>query len=99
MSFESSSRGGGYGFNGAPVITERVGVQPRDPEFGDGITQRVYEVQYGDYIFGINMGDVAQVPTEAVMLPSTPWLEIGGGAIENVLHLSCPIRGRVPGRG
>jgi len=74
------------GFSTPPHLSERVGVQPRGLEFGDGITQRVYEVQYGDYTFGINMGDVAQVPTEAVMLPSTPWLGIGGGAIENVLH-------------
>ncbi len=73
-------------FRTTHAIDERVGVQPRDPEFGEGITQRVYEVQYGDYVFGVNLGDVAQVPTEAVMIPSTPWLEIGGGAIENVLH-------------
>lgn len=82
--FDPSAAQGNFG--ASPVIAERVGVQPRDLEFGDGMTQRVYEVQYGDYTFGVNMGDVAQVPTEAVMLPSTPWLQIGGGAIENVLY-------------
>ena len=65
--------------------TERVGVQERPEVFGTGDTKRVYEIQYKDFSIGVNCGDISQVPTEAVMCPTTPWLEIGGGAIENVL--------------
>lgn len=67
------------------VPTEKVGVQERPAAFGAGETKRVYEVLYKGYSFGVNCGDIAQVPTEAVMCPTTPWLEVGGGAIENRL--------------
>lgn len=67
------------------VPVEKVGVQERPEAFGAGDTKRVYEIQYKDFSFGVNCGDIAQVPTEAVMCPTTPWLEVGGGAIENRL--------------
>ena len=67
------------------VPVEKVGVQERPTAFGAGETKRVYEVQYKGYSIGVNCGDIAQVPTEAVMCPTTPWLEVGGGAIENRL--------------
>lgn len=84
--FDPSSARASFRTTPPVTIEEHVGVQPRDPQFGEGLTQRVYEIRYGDYTFGVNLGDIAQVPTEAVMLPSTPWFGIGGGAIENVLH-------------
>ncbi|KKU02764.1 MAG: hypothetical protein UX03_C0027G0004 [Candidatus Woesebacteria bacterium GW2011_GWE1_45_18] len=67
------------------VSIEKVGVQERPEAFGVGDTKRVYEIQYKSFSIGINLGDIAQVPTEAVMCPTTPWLEVGGGAIENRL--------------
>ncbi len=67
------------------VPAEKVGVQERQSAFGAGETKRVYEVLYKGFSFGVNCGDIAQVPTEAVMCPTTPWLEVGGGAIENRL--------------
>lgn len=63
----------------------RVGVQDRPPKYGRGDTKRVMEITLGDYSFGINLGDIAQAPSDAVMCPTTPWLEIGGGAVENRL--------------
>lgn len=63
----------------------RIGVQERPPKYKEGITKRVFEIAYGDYNFGVNLGDIAQAPSDAVMCPSTPWLEIGGGAVENVI--------------
>lgn len=62
----------------ALLPTEKVGVQRRPEAFGAGDTKRVYELQYKDFSIGINLGDISQVPTEAVMCPTTPWLEIGG---------------------
>lgn len=67
------------------VPKEKVGVQERPHEFGAGETKRVYEVLYKSFSFGVNCGDIAQVPTEAVMCPTSPWLEVAGGAIENRL--------------
>jgi O-acetyl-ADP-ribose deacetylase (regulator of RNase III) len=67
------------------IPTEKVGVQDRPEAFGPGVTQRVYEVLHKGYSIGVNLGDIAQVPTEAVLCPTTPWLEVGGGAIENRL--------------
>jgi O-acetyl-ADP-ribose deacetylase (regulator of RNase III) len=64
---------------------ERVGIQKRPEAFGAGVTKRAYEVLYKGFSIGVNLGDIAQVPTEAVMCPTTPWLEVGGGAIENRL--------------
>lgn len=63
----------------------RIGVQERSPKYGKGDTKRVFETGYGDWSFGVNLGDIAQAPTDALMCPSTPWLEIGGGAVENVI--------------
>lgn len=69
----------------ALILKERTGLQPREHKFGAGENQRVWEIAYKDHIIGVNLGDIAQVPTEAVMCPTTPWLQVGGGAIENVL--------------
>lgn len=66
-------------------VQEKVGVQERPRQFGRGEANRVYELTYQGFSIGFNMGDIAQVPTEAVMCPTTPWLEVGGGAIENRL--------------
>ena len=67
------------------VPQEKIGVQERPSQFGAGETKRVYEVLYKGFSFGVNCGDIAQVPTEAVMCPTSPWLEVAGGAIENRL--------------
>lgn len=73
--------------NGITIVNgqENVGLQERPTQFGVGETKRAYELGYKGFSFGFNLGDVAQVPTEAVMCPTTPWLEIGGGGIENRL--------------
>lgn len=73
------------GVESSMIPTERVGIQKRPEAFGAGNTKRAYEVLYKSFSIGINLGDIAQVPTEAVMCPTTPWLEVGGGAIENRL--------------
>lgn len=69
-----------------PHFNEHIGVQPREPQFGASETSRVYEIEFPDFSIGVTCGDIASVPTEAVMCPTTPWLEIGGGAIENRLY-------------
>lgn len=61
----------------------REGLQPREPKFGRGENQRVWEVDYHGVKIGVNLGDIAAAPTEAIMCPTTPWLEVGGGGIEN----------------
>ncbi len=68
-----------------PKLDEYIGVQERASGYGEGTTKRVYEIRYGDYSFGVNLGDIAEAPTDSIMLPSTPWLHIGGGAIENAI--------------
>lgn len=57
----------------------REGLQPRDPKYGKGENQRVWEVEYKGVKIGINLGDIATAPTEAIMCPTTPWMEVGGG--------------------
>src|SRR6266498_1832608 len=64
---------------------ENSGVQERADAFGSGDAKRVYEIQYKDFSIGINLGDIAQAPSEAVMCPSTRWIELGRGAIETRL--------------
>ena len=63
------------------VIKE--GLQPRELKYGEGENQRVWELDYKGVKIGINLGDIASSPTEAIMCPTTPWLEVGGGGVEN----------------
>lgn len=60
-------------------------IRPRPLKYGEGETHRVIEIPIGELSLGINMGDIAQVPTEAVLFPSIPSLHPGAGAIENAL--------------
>ncbi|OGY17212.1 MAG: hypothetical protein A2785_04315 [Candidatus Chisholmbacteria bacterium RIFCSPHIGHO2_01_FULL_49_18] len=60
----------------------REGLQPREPRFGVGESQRVWEYPYRGSLIGVNLGDIAAAPTEAIMCPTTPWLRLGGGAVE-----------------
>ena len=60
-----------------------IEVQPREEKFGPGENQRVIEIEWApDFKVGVNCGDIAQAPTTAVMCPTTPWLQLGGGAVE-----------------
>ncbi len=61
----------------------KEGVQPREAKFNIGENQRVWEADCQGIKIGINVGDITSAPTEAIMCPTTPWLGIGGGAIEN----------------
>jgi O-acetyl-ADP-ribose deacetylase (regulator of RNase III) len=63
--------------------TVREGLQQRELKYGHGENKRVWEVDYKGVKIGINLGDIASAPTEAIMCPTTPWLEVGGGSIEN----------------
>jgi hypothetical protein len=62
-----------------------IGIQERAEAFGPGDTKRVFEIVYEDFSIGINLGDIAHAPSEAVMCPTTKWIELGGGAIETRL--------------
>ena len=61
-------------------------IQPRESKYGDGVNQRVFELPYKNFLIGVNLGDITEAPTEAVMCPTTPVLEIGGGAVERALY-------------
>jgi len=61
------------------IRSGREGLQIREPKFGSGENQRVWEVDYHGIKIGVNLGDIASAPTEAIMCPTTPWLEVGGG--------------------
>lgn len=78
----SDFAGGPFDGHERPV-TELVGLQEREPQFGDGDTQRVYEVQYGSFhvgvSFGVSFGDITQAPTESVVVPCDSDLLIGSG--------------------
>ncbi len=51
-------------------LWERIGEQPRDPEFSPGNATRVYEVPYGDYAFGASIGAVGEVASDALLVPA-----------------------------
>ena len=68
------------------VIKE--GLQPRELKYGEGENQRVWELDYKGVKIGINLGDIASSPTEAIMCPTTPWLEVGGGELKIELLMS-----------
>lgn len=61
----------------------KEGVQPREEKFNVGENQRVWEADCQGIKIGINLGDITSALTEAIMCPTTPWLGVGGGAIEN----------------
>jgi O-acetyl-ADP-ribose deacetylase (regulator of RNase III) len=66
----------------APATGPRIGAQPRAAEFGDGMTQRVYELGYKGVSLGVSVGDIAQAPTQSIMCPTTHLLQLGEGAVE-----------------
>lgn len=66
-----------------PKFPIQPGLQSREQKYGQGENQRVWEVDYKGVKIGLNLGDIASAPTEAIMCPTTPWLEVGGGGIEN----------------
>lgn len=61
-----------------------IGVQER----GELTNQnaRVWEANLGEMKIGVNLGDITIAPTESVVCPTTPWLEIGDGAVENAIE-------------
>jgi O-acetyl-ADP-ribose deacetylase (regulator of RNase III) len=67
---------------GPPAEGPRVGVQERPKAFGSGTTKRVWEMGYRGASIGVNLGGIQEAPTQAIMCPTTPTLQLGGGAVE-----------------
>lgn len=62
----------------------KVGVQERE-SFGDK-NSRVWEAPVGEKTrIGVNLGDITYSPTQAILCPTTPWFQIGGGGVENAI--------------
>lgn len=73
-----------YNFEQTPEnFSASVQIQEREERYGQGDTKRVIEFEIPEGAkLGFAFGDISESVTEAIMCPTTPWLQLGGGAVE-----------------